>query len=135
MNLDTAEAEIRAFFDTAWASLTEIAWPDVEFTVPEGETWVRFNCRENEGRQVSMGSVGSNRFRHFGIVTIQIFQPQGQGSNDARIKAAVAMDAFMGQKTTNDIVFNEVFGLQVGNDGSGYFQINVAASFYYDEIT
>lgn len=135
MNFDEAEAEIRDFFNTAWADLTEIAWPDIEFTVPEGETWVRFNCQENDGRQVSMGSVGANRFRHFGIVTVQVFQPQGQGSKDARTKATVALGAFMGAQTTNKITFNEVFGRQIGNDGKGFYQINVVASFYYDELT
>lgn len=135
MNFNEAEAEIRAFFDIAWADATKIAWPDVDFDLPRDETWVRFNCQENNGFQASMGSPGSNRFRHEGIVTIQIFQPEGDGGRDARAKAVTALAAFMGAETTNGIVFYNVTGLQVGNDGNGFYQINVSASFRYDEIT
>jgi hypothetical protein len=135
MNFTQAEAEIRSFFKTAWAGQTEIAWPDVEFDRPNDQTWVRFNCAENAGFQASMGSIGSNRFRHLGVVTIQVFQPEGQGSKDARAKANNALGAFMGAETTNDIHFFDVAANQIGNDGSGYYQINVTASFRYDEIT
>lgn len=135
MNFSDAEAEIRKFFDTGWASATEVAYPDLEFTVPTNTTWVRFDVRENDGTQVSMGSVGNNRFRHFGIITIQVFQPSGQGSVDARDKANKALSVFMGKKTTNDIQFTDVQARQIGNDGKGFYQVNVLASFYYDELT
>lgn len=135
MNFDEAEKEIRKFFDTAWGTTTKIAWPDVKFTIPKDKTWVRFNCVESDGSQVSMGSPSNNRFRHFGLVTIQVFQPQLEGSGDAREKATTALAAFMGQQTTNGVVFNNVTANQIGNDGKGFYQINVIASFYYDEIT
>lgn len=139
MNINQAEADIRAFFKAAWVAAgfnaSYIAWPDVKFTVPEGQTWVRFNCQENDGRQVSMGSPGSNRFRQFGQVILQIFQPAGQGSKDARTKAAAALDAFKGAVTSSGVHFQNVYGRQVGNDENGFYQINVIANFYYDDIT
>lgn len=135
MNFDQAEQEIRAFFETNWAALTAIAWPDTEFTVPNDQTWVKFNCVENDGGQVSMGNPGANRFRQFGLLTIQIFQPQGQGSTDAREKAATLLTLLKGAVTTNGVYFFDVYGRQVGNDGNGFYQINVISNFYYDEIT
>lgn len=135
MNFNEAEAEIRNFFDTGWNNLTLVAYPDVKFTPPSGATWVRFNCQENEGRQVSMGDPGNNRFRHFGIVTIQVFASQGNAGRDARVKAAAALALFMGAQTPNGITFTESFPRQIGNDENGYYQINVSASFWYDEIT
>lgn len=135
MNFIEAEAEIRAFFNTAWANATPIAWPDLKFTIPSDENWIRFNCQENDGEQVSMGSPGSNRFRHYGVVTIQVFQPQGQGSKAARQLATDALGVFMGAQTTNGVIFHDVAGRQIGNDGNGFYQINVVSSFYYDEIT
>lgn len=141
MNLLSAEAEIRKFFSAAWITAFAapntplVAWPDTEFTIPETNTWIRFNCQENDGRQVSMGDPGNNRFRHYGIVTIQIFQRLGAGSVDARTKAAAAMGIFMGAQTENGITFNEVSARQMGNDGHGFYQINVYAPFYYDELT
>jgi len=135
MNFIQAEAEIRKFFNDAWNDATEIAWPDLKFTIPDSENWVRFDCTENDGEQVSMGSPGSNRFRHYGIVTIQVFAPQDQGSVDARQLATDALGVFMGAVTTNGVYFYDVQGRQIGNDGNGFYQINVVASFYYDEIT
>lgn len=139
MNFIQAEAEIRKFFKDGWIAAgnnaARIAWPDVKFTIPEGESWVRFNCAENDGAQVSMGNPGANRFRHYGIVTIQVFQPQDQGSKEARQLATDALGVFMGAQTTNGVIFYNVLGRQIGNDGAGFYQINVLASFYYDEIT
>lgn len=135
MNFNDAEAEIRAFFNTGWASFTTVAWPDDKFTPPDDVTWVRFDCRENDGAQASIGAPGSNRFRHFGVVTIQVFQPRGQASKDARAKATTALGIFMGAETTNDIHFFDVRARQIGEDAQGWYQINVEASFRYDEIT
>lgn len=141
MNLDQAESDIRKFFDAAWTvafpvpNTPVISWPDIEFTIPEAQTWVRFNCQENDGRQVSMGDPGNNRFRRFGIVTIQVFEPQGNTGKDARVKAAAARDLFTGAQTTGGVTFYDVYARQIGNDGNGYYQINVFAPFWYDEIT
>lgn len=136
MNFVEAEAELRKFVkDAAIVDEAYVAWPDRKFTVPERETWVRFDCQEVEGRQASIGSPSNNRFRHFGVVTLQVFQPQGQGSKDARSKAAAALGAFMGATTTNGIVFENAVPRRIGNDGNGFYQINVVVSFYYDELT
>lgn len=133
MNFDQAEAEIRKHFDSEWSGLTPIAWPDLPFDKPDS-TWVRFDCRENDGFQATIGAPGSNAFRHTGVCTIQVFQPQGQASQDARDKAQKAIEAFQGKETTNRIQFFDVQARQVGND-RGWYQINVLASFRYDEIT
>ena len=129
-----AEAAIRGHFDTQWAGATEIAWPDIEFRPPRENTWVRFIVAENDGAQSSIGSPGSNRFRHFGIVTVQIFQPFGQASIDARDKADTVLSIFQGLNL-NGIYFFNANARQIGLDSNGYYQINVLASFRYDEIT
>lgn len=129
-----AEAAIRAYFNTEWNGLTQIAWPDLDFTPPDSETWVRFVCVGNDGFQASMGDPTANRFRHFGIVTIQIFQPFGQGSIDARAKADEVLSIFQGV-SLNGIYFFNANARQIGQDGFGYYQINVLISFRYDDIT
>lgn len=135
MNFDEAEKEVRAWFAAAWGSTTPIAWPDIEFPVPEAQTWVRFTLQETDGEQITMGSPGANRFRQFGLIIIQVFQPQGQGSGDAREKAATIATLLKGANTSNGVYFSDVYARQVGNDGNGFYQVNVVASFYYDEIT
>lgn len=135
MNFNEAEAEIRKHFKNGWNGLTDIAYPDTAFQPSVGETFVRFNCQETSGKQVSAGSPNNNLFRHYGFVTIQVFQPEGQSSTDAREKAQTAIALFMGKNTTNGIHFYDVYGKQLGNDGKGYYQLNVTAFFRYDEIT
>lgn len=135
MNFLQAEAEIRKHFDTLWANQTEIAWPDQKFDIPTDKSWVRFTSQENEGGQVSIGSPGNNRFRSFGLVSIQVFQPGGQGSIEARTLATAALGAFKGKQTANGIEFFDAYARQVGTDEKGWYQINVFASFYYDELT
>lgn len=135
MNFNDATASIIAFFNAGWADLTPVAWPDTAFITPEGQTWARVTIKHNEAFQASMGSPGSNRFRRNGIVIIQIFQPQGQASKDARAKADAAVDIFLGQTTSDGIIFSDVGAKEIGPDGAGWHQINVTASFRYDRIT
>lgn len=137
MNADQAEAAIRKWFNGVWpGEADEIAWPDLKFDCPTDKTWVRFDCKENDGQQVSMGSPGNNRFRQFGILTLSIFQPEDQGSKEARQYAAIIATALKGTQTADDgVYFFDVSSRQVGSDGKGFYQINVVSSFYYDEIT
>lgn len=135
LTFDEAEKEMRAFFNTGWASATAIAWPDEKFTPPDGAIWVRYNSTETDGFQATMGSPGSNRFQHIGLVTVQLFAPQGDASIDIRAKADDVLAIFMGKETTNNIHFYNVQVRQIGNDGAGLYQINVIASFRYDQIT
>lgn len=134
MKFSEAEATIRKFFNTGWGSTTKISWPDMPFDPPDRQTWVRFNCAETLAQQASMGDIGNNRFRHYGIITIQIFQPQGKAGLDAASKADLALGIFMG-KEVDGINFYNVSARQIGDDGNGYYQINVVAWFRYDQIT
>jgi hypothetical protein len=133
MGFKAAEAAVRAFFSAQWNSATPVAWPDVSFTPPNG-TWVRFSMKNNIGHQASMGSPGSNLFRRRGIITIQVFQKEGQGSTDARTKAELAADIFIEQKLTG-FTFSNVNARDIGADGAGWYQWNVTAEYKYDRIT
>jgi hypothetical protein len=133
MNFKTAEATLRNHFATQWGSTTQIAWPDVQFTPPNA-TWVRFSMKHNDGFQASIGAPTNNMFRRRGIVYIQIFQKEGQGSTDARTKADLAADIFIGQ-TIQGIRFGDVVARDIGADGNGWYQWQVAAQFEYDRIT
>lgn len=135
MDIESAYAEIVAFFDNGYADASPVSYPDIEFTPPNNETYAVFNCQEVGGTQASTGAPSNNRFRHFGIVTVQIFQPSGSGSKDAREKAKAALAVFMGKKTTNGIIFSDVAANTIGNDGNGFYQINVTTAFRYDQIT
>lgn len=134
MNFKEAEAAIRAYFNTGWAAATSIAWPDQPFTPPDSETWVRFSMKNNDGFQASMGSPGANRYRRVGVVYIQIFQPAGQGSTDARAKADIAADIFIANALSG-VIFKNVNARDIGPDDAGFYQWLVSAEFQYDRIT
>lgn len=134
MDFKAARDTVRAMFHTAWGTTTKVSWPDVHFTIPNNETWIRFDMKHNEGYQASAGSPGSNRFRREGVITIQVFAPEGDGANDAADKADAVADIFIG-KTENGIQYYDTTSRDVGNDENGFFQINVTTKFKYDRIT
>lgn len=134
MNYEDATAAVRAHFETEWANETPIAWPDVAFTPPERAPWVRFTMLHADGYQASIGDPGNNRQRRVGQVIVQVFQPQGEGSKQARQLADRAVDAFM-NADVDGIHFHDVFAREIGNDGQGWYQINVIARFRYDHLT
>jgi hypothetical protein len=133
MDFEAAEAAVRAFFNTHWNSATPIAWPDLSFTPPNG-SWVRFNMKNTAAPQASIGAPGSNLFRRYGIVTIQVFQKEGQGSKDARAKSDKAADIFLTQ-TLSGFIFRNVNAREIGTDGAGWYQWNVTVEYQYDRIT
>lgn len=137
MSFEAKTAEARALFETGWVNggspRTQIAWPDVDFTPPDGASWVRFDMKHNDAYQASVGSPGSNKFRRVGIVTIQIFTPPGNATKTARQLADFAVAIFQGVQTSGGIVFYDVGMREVGKDPNGWLQTNVVASFRYDE--
>lgn len=132
MSFKTAEDSVQGWFDEKWDDLTPIAWPDVQFTPPNG-TWVRFTMLNTAGFQASVGSPSSNYFRRIGIVNIQVFAKENQGGADARTKAQAAAAIFMANDLSG-FEFTNVNARQIGNGGNGWFQWNVSAEYRY-EIT
>jgi hypothetical protein len=133
MKFKALEAAVRAHFNTQWNSLTSIAWPDVPFTPPNA-TWVRFTLKNNAGFQATIGAPGSNMLRRIGVVYIQVFQKEGQGSTDARSKADTAADIFIANGLSG-VTFSNVNVRDIGPDGNGWYQVNVSAEYRHDHIT
>ena len=129
MNFTTAEAHLRAHFETEWDDATPILWPDVRAAIPN-ETWVRFSMKNNEGAQKTIGA-STNRFVRDGVVIIQIFQKENQGSTDARAKADLAADIFLANGL-DGFRFSRVNAQDIGADGKGWYQWNVTAEYEYD---
>ncbi|MCF0055514.1 phage tail terminator-like protein [Dyadobacter sp. CY356] len=136
MSIELTVKTIRARFAAAWGVTTKVAYDDVpDKTIPPSPaaTWVRLNIVHVDGNQASIGSPGSNKFRRYGLITAQIFSPQGKGSVDARKKADLIIPIFQGVQNSG-ITYYDVHPREIGNDGAGWYQINVLSKFYYDEI-
>jgi hypothetical protein len=133
MNYENATKAIRSFFAAKWGSTTKVAYDDVPFDIPDNETWVRFNIKHVDGYQASIGAPSHNRQRREGFIIAQVFQPQGKGSLDARKKADLIVGHFFNAQTSG-IIFHDVHAKEIGNDGAGWYQINVLIKFRYDHI-
>ena len=132
MNFSEATAVMRRYFADQWDNETDVAYDDAEFTKPD-DAWVRFSIKHNEGFQASAGDPGNNRQRREGILSVQVFAPEGDASKEARRLADLAADAFIGI-THEGISFYDTNAREIGNDGHGWYQINVTVSFRYDRI-
>ena len=141
MSFDLAEKAVRAYFAQKWGTTTPIKWPDLHFAPPAG-TWVAFHMQAFLGYQASIGSPGNNMFRRAGVITIQIFQPEGMAGTDARKKADIAANFFISPNQLAGFRFKNVVAKPVinargatGEQGSVYYQWNVTAEYEYDIIT
>jgi hypothetical protein len=126
---------MKAFFYTQWDNATPIIWGSDDVTTPPNdEPWIRFNINHSAGGQASIGSPTANRFRHIGFLTIQVFAPEGNYGILAKDLANAILELYQGT-SDSDIDYYNVRVDEVGNDGYGWFQINIIADFRYDNIT
>lgn len=143
MTATRAEAidQMLALFKTVWDTTPHadrVKYPNVGETdvVPDGvNPWVRVNLRHVQGKQVTLsGPVGTRRFRRFGILICQLFEPVGEGlTREDSDYAELIRDAYEGVTTTNGVIFRNVRINEIGSDGS-FFQTNIIAEFEYDEV-
>lgn len=134
-NYTDAFSFIQDYVNTGWGTAIPLILDDDENEPPDDkDTWARLNIRHNQGEQSTMGAPGSNRFRRFGFVTVQIFQKQGDYGIAARELAENALALFAGVENNGINYFNGTIR-EIGNDGRGWYQINVITEFRYDEIT
>lgn len=136
-----ARDAIASHFTDAWnaqaAPVPELRYQDKYYTgLPAGTaTWARLTIIHNLGQQVTLGAVGNRRFRRFGIVTVQIFTPAGDGLTRADAMVKIAMDALEGATTDggDTVDFRRARFNEVGEDGP-WHQTNVTAEFEYDAV-
>ncbi len=133
---DTANDEIMAFFTTAWAATGLIAvYQNVEGAKPTAQVaWARPSLQHGPGGQVALtGALGTNRFDRTGILTVQIFIPNGQGLSQGYILGKVVADAFEGKATASQVWFRNYRITEIGPSDE-WFQLNATVEFSYDEI-
>lgn len=134
--------EILALAHTAWTvtaaqGAERWKWENVsKQTVPPSgqEPWGRITLRHTESGQTSLaGAVGTRRFTRQGALTINIFEPCGQGTGASTDLPEIMKDAYEGVTTAGGVIFRDVTIQEIGEDGD-FFQTNVTASFEYDEV-
>lgn len=118
--------------------------PEVEYQnvdpgqspLAKGNTaWARVRVRHEAGEQRSLGEPGARVFTRYGVVTVQVFVPNGkQGLVLVDRLGNVALSAFEGEETSaGNVWFRNTAYREAGVD-NGWFQANVTAEFEYDTV-
>lgn len=120
------------------------AVPEVEYQnvdpelspLAEGNmAWARVHVQNLAGEQRSLGGVNGRVFTRYGLVSVQIFVPNGkQGLVLADRLGNVALSAFEGEETSaGNVWFRNATYREAGTDGM-WFQAGVTAEFEYDTV-
>lgn len=117
-----------------------VAWPNYgsnsggSFVPPVDRPYMRFYVAPGEARQLTIGDpAGQNRYRHLGLIVMQLYVFQGQGDGEALELADTAAAIFRNQK------FSGVWSLTprintIGETPDGRYQINVTIPYQRDEV-
>lgn len=148
-SITQARDEIQALFNNAWTANTpavtpgnyvpQVRWDGVpenpNESPPNDACWARFKLNHNNSVQSTLGQKGARRFTRSGVLAVQVFAPiDGGGFSLAEKLAIIARDCYEGQATVSGVWFRTVTIKEIGPDPGGWFQMNVTATFEYDEI-
>jgi hypothetical protein len=133
-----ARDEILGVFKTAWdagGGGAPVLYWDTSQEKPDSGAWARVTVRHAEGDQATLsGETGNRRFRHFGVVIVEVYTPTGDGLAASDSLALVAKGAFEGVTTSpGRVIFRRARINEIGQDGQ-WFHTNVLADFEYDEV-
>jgi hypothetical protein len=123
---------ILGIFKAVWDPRLAL-YTDVPGQVPTGEVvWARATIKHATGRQTSLGGPAGKKYTDRGTVFVQVFAPVGDGSTACYAAAQEVRNAFR-DANHPDVWFTNARLNEVGSAG-GFDQINVTATFSYDDV-
>ncbi len=131
-----ANSEILTLFKAAWDATGHPAlYENVKGAPPTTQIpWARVSVRHGPSGPTSLsGGLGTQRFERTGLLTVQIFIPNGEGLSTGYNLGKIVADAFEGVASPLQVWFRNVRVNEIGSDGE-WFQFNVLVDFAYDEI-
>lgn len=106
-------------------------YPNETFTKPNPATiWARFNTLDGEERIMDIGSP-VKYYRTSSQLIIQLFAPLNQGAITVLQTADNIASIFRNWKGTI-LTCREATVRKIGNDGNGWYQVNVIVSYKVD---
>lgn len=114
---------------------SDIALPDKPHTKPDVKTaWARLSFEHEPNNQASLSNViGKRKWRSTGALMIECFYPHG-APGDAMTFAEGYRDVYEGKEGDGGIWFRDVSILRNGDDKSGWYRLDVVATFEYTRI-
>lgn len=112
-----------------------IALPGKPFSRPNvTDRWARLSFNHAIGSQASLAGVnGTRKFRSTGVLLIEVHYPLGS-PRQAYEWAGEFSDAFEGVGTDSGIWFRDVIVSENNDRESGWFRLDVVATFEYDRL-
>lgn len=139
-----ARDDILALFKATWDASgldsngqpVKAVYDDTAEERPEqGQPWVRLMVKHTTGGQATVGGrPGQKRFRRFGILTVQVFTPFGQGLTLSDTLVNVVLGIFEGQQASLDGAFFYNCRPQEIGQSDDWHQTNVVVEFQWDQI-
>ncbi len=131
MSYQTTHNAIRKRLKDNWTT-TPIAYQNVEFTPPVGDTgWVRLTVEDADAFQASMGGT-TNFYRHPGLIIVSVFVPLNRGDKQA-LEYADSISAIFRSWQTTGIRFYAPTVKRIGADDKWY-HVNVVVPFERDTL-
>ena len=142
----TARNTLVGALRTAWlasgtTSAIELQYDNVRDDPPTGVDaegrplpFGRITMRHTGGTQETLGNVGARKFDSGGVVTMQIFTAPGDGHALSDVIVAEVRAAMQALRSPNGVWLSEISPpIEIGRTGT-WFQVNVTATFAYEEV-
>jgi hypothetical protein len=137
-----ADKEMAELFRQAWVVTAgyKCEWPNhKEIEHAANEIWARWHIDYTGGGQETLGAPGHRRFTKTGLIYIDVYTPLGTGLASAREASEIAIAAYEGKRTPNDVWFRNV---RIETEGHGHgtgknkawWTTLVIAEFTYDYL-
>lgn len=106
--------------------------PLTNTTKPSNSPWVIFEIRNISGDPETYGNRGKRRWRRRGMISAQVFTPQGTGTSAGDTICEEFKVIFEGDRL-DSITFKECQYNEVGINASGWMQHNITCFYFFDE--
>jgi hypothetical protein len=107
-----------------WAT-TDIAWDNAPYEPTSGQEFIRGTMVPVTTENASL----ADSVKHFGIYTIQVFVPLQAGSGRA-YELTSALEAIFTNTEFSEVVCYAADTTRTGDDGNGWYQVNLNVNFW-----
>lgn len=131
MTYATELADLESYFATQWAQTTPVQYENAQFEPPaDGSAFVRFWLLGGMSEATGYAGPTQRRYRHPGVIQIDIFTPQGIGAKPGLELADQAAAIFRGRRIGSVLCRNPALSKPVAE--SGYFRVTLSVTFQRD---
>ncbi len=140
--MSQADKEMAELFRQAWevTASKKCDWPNMKSPEhAEDDTWARWALDYVGGNQKTLQKAGQRKFNKSGLIYITVYTPLGAGLENARNASEIAIKAYEGKRTPNDVWFRNV---RIESEGHGrggggnksWWTTLVVAEFTYEHL-